>query len=142
MFLQEPRVEIPLSEVGEKEGENDTKIEVNGNVEFEDRPQGLCAPLDKVLTLIENIFKAFYSRNASFVKLIAAALFCGGYVAYFLAACLKDFKRARDLFAITMFAIFCVCYWLVKKLFGEKINEKVFVPITDFVKAKWRFFKW
>ena len=103
---------------------------------------GLCTPVDKLLSYFENIFTHFYSENTSLVKLVVIAVLCGGYLAYFMVACIKDFKRARDLFAITMFALFCFFYWLVKKLFGEAINDRVFVPLTNAVKSKWTFVKW
>eukprot|EP00794_Sanderia_malayensis_P000551 gene551-1208_t len=104
--------------------------------------QGICAPLDKVLTFIETIFKTFYFKNSSLVKMVAGGILCGGYVAYFLVACWKDFKRARDLFAVTMFALFCFLYWLVKKFFGEKIDKYVITPVVKAIKSKWKFVKW
>ena len=64
------------------------------------------------------------------------------YVAYVVAACVINFDKAVDLFAISMFALFCVVYWFVKKFFGKWIDRVIFKPIVEFVRGRWLFFKW
>ena len=102
----------------------------------------MCAPLDKSLSYFENLFKHFYTEHLVLVKLLAIDLFCFGYFSYFFVVCFTDFKRARELFALTIFAALCIAYWRIKKLYGAKINEKICEPIVTAVEAKWKLVKW
>ena len=116
--------------VGENDGEADSP------------PHGICAPVDKYLSLMENWFKNLYTEHSSLIKLVCICIFFGLYIAYVLVACFKNFNRAVDLFAISMFAVFCLVYWFVKKMFGKWIAKKLFSPIVRAVNARWTLFKW
>jgi len=59
-----------------------------------------------------------------------------------MVACIKNFDKAVDLFAISMFALFCLVYWFIKKFFGKWIAKNIFSPIVHTIKSRWTFFKW
>ena len=109
--------------------------------QFSDAPK-LCAPVDKFLCSFENAAERFYKKHTSLVKLVGLTVLCDGYLAYLMVACLTDFNRARDLFAITIFAVFCIAYWRIKELFGDAINTRVIAPIVTAVESKWKLVKW
>lgn len=143
--FQVKREEVELDDLAQvkpnKNGE--TRVPVGENEEREgERPHGLCAPVDRFLSLIENWFKNVYTENSSIVKLACFAIFFGLYVAYVMVACIKDFTKAVDLFAVSIFGLFCFVYWFVKKYFGGWIAKNVFSPIVRRVKANWRICKW
>ncbi|XP_065057044.1 solute carrier family 28 member 3-like isoform X2 [Rhopilema esculentum] len=136
-------VELKDLSNGEK-GHEETVVNVpdNGNEEAPAHASGICAPLDKYLSLVENACKSVYEQNTSTVKFIFFTfLFCLT-VAYVLAACIKNFDKAVDLFAVAVFALFCVIYTFVKKYFGHWISKNIFDPIIRFVEHRWMFFKW
>ena len=104
--------------------------------------QGICTPIDKVLTIIEESCKLVYRGNKSLVKMIIVGVLASLYITYVGVACARNFNKAVDLFAISIFALFCVAYWIVKKFFGKWINTMIFKPIVEFIRGRKLFFKW
>lgn len=135
------RVELNDLENG-KSREGDAKVNIQDDNAESKPSQGLCTPLDKVLTVIEGSCKLVYSQNKSLTKSLIVGVLASLYVAYVVAACVRNFDKSVDLFAITMFALFCVVYWFVKKFFGKWINRVIFKPIVEFIRGRWLFFKW
>ena len=118
-----------------------TVEEAQGGQENE-QPHGVCAPVDKCLTFIENWFKTMYNENTSIMKVAFFSILFGLYIAYVMVACIKDFHKAVDLFAISMFVLCCLVYWFVKKFFGKWIARNIFAPIVNAVNSRWKLFKW
>ena len=133
-----------LSNMTAKDSSNgDTRVTVGESEEPADSStHGICTPVDRYLTLMENWFKNIYAANSSIIKLACFSILLCLYIAYVVVACIKNFDKAVDLFAISMFALFCLVYWFIKKFFGKWIAKNVFSPIVHTIKSKWTFFKW
>lgn len=121
----------------------DARVTVGENEEQAgDLAHGVCAPVDKYLSLLENWFKHVYTENSSLVKLFCLCIFFGLYVAYVMVACIKNFDKAVDLFAVSIFALFCLVYWFIKTFFGKWIARNIFSPVVFVIKSRWTLFKW
>jgi len=136
--------DVELSDLAHKKsGNGDTRITVGENEQAADEPtHGICTPVDRYLTLMENWFKNIYTANSSIIKLACFSILFCLYIAYVMVACIKNFDKAVDLFAISMFALFCLVYWFIKKFFGKWIAKNIFSPIVHTIKSRWTFFKW
>ncbi|KAM4675107.1 sodium/nucleoside cotransporter 2-like [Discoglossus pictus] len=85
---------------------------------------------------------AKYSKDHSTVlKYIGIGVLCAGYTAYFIAACVLNFKRSVALVVITCVVLFFFCYDLVKKYFGKKI-VKFLKPVGACMKKNKKWMKW
>ena len=121
----------------------DAQVTVGEDEEQAAEPvHGICTPVDKYISLLENWCKNVYTENSSLVKLVCFSIFFALYVAYVMVACIKNFDKAVDLFAVSMFALFCMVYWFIKTFFGKWIARNVFSPIVLTIKSRWTLFKW
>lgn len=143
ILSQEKPVELELDDLAKPENE-ETRVSVDENPDEGPEESGsrMCAPVDKLLSFIENWFKNTYNENSSLIKISLWALLCGLYIAYVMVACIKNFDKATDLFAISMFALFCFVYWFIKTYCGKWITRNIFGPISNAIKSKWKIFKW
>lgn len=64
-----------------------------------------------------------------------------GYVAYFIAACVLDFKRATALVVLTCLAVAAVSLELLKKYKGKSIS-RFFKPGVRWFKSNLKWIKW
>lgn len=57
------------------------------------------------------------------------------YLAYFVAAMVisqqQKIKDPTPLIVVTMVTVVCITIWLVKKMFGRKISEKLVLSIVN-----------
>lgn len=67
--------------------------------------------------------RSFCARHARLFRKILLGLLCLVYAAYFLAACILNFRRALALFVITCFVIFLLASHFLKKFFGRKVTR-------------------
>ena len=65
-----------------------------------------------------------------------------GFIIYFIMACYLDFKRATDLFIVTMITVFFIIYYQVKGLCGDWIYQNIFLPISSCCESKWNILRW
>ena len=135
---------VELSDLAyEQSGIGYTPVTVAENEEAADQPtRGIFTRVDRYLTLMENWFKNIYAANSSIIKLACFSILLCLYIAYVVVACIKNFDKAVDLFAISMFALLCLVYWFIKKFFGKWIAKNIFSPIEHAIKSRWTFFKW
>ncbi|XP_061451938.1 sodium/nucleoside cotransporter 1-like isoform X2 [Rhineura floridana] len=66
---------------------------------------------------------------------------CAAYLAYFIAACVLNFKRARGLVVLTAIAIFGVAVCLIQKWCGAAITQ-LLNPIGKRLETVWPWLKW
>ena len=126
-----------------KSGNGDTRVSVAENEEAVVEPtSGICTPVDRYLSLMENWFKNIYAANSSVIKLACFSILFCLYIAYVMVACIKNFDKAVDLFAISMFALFCLLYWFLKKFFGKWIAKNMFSPVVHVIQPRRILFKW
>ncbi|XP_006898313.1 PREDICTED: sodium/nucleoside cotransporter 2-like [Elephantulus edwardii] len=65
--------------------------------------------------------RLFYKTHADLFKKILLGLFCLAYAAYFLAACILNFRRALALFVLTCLVLLILAHRLLKRFFGKKL---------------------
>ncbi|XP_065139182.1 sodium/nucleoside cotransporter 1 [Paramisgurnus dabryanus] len=92
-----------------------------------------CIPI----TATETFFKA----HSKIIKYIALAIFAAGYVAYFIAACILNFKRAIALVVLTCFGVLVIVFEVVHKYKGDSIR-RFFKPAQRWFKSNMRWIKW
>ncbi|XP_008280369.1 sodium/nucleoside cotransporter 1 [Stegastes partitus] len=85
----------------------------------------------------ENYVKA----HSKTFKYIVLGLLGAGYIAYFIAACVLDFKRATALFVLTCLAVVAQTLELVKTYQGKRIS-RCFKPVVRLFKANLKWLKW
>uniref|UniRef100_A0AAQ5ZC38 Sodium/nucleoside cotransporter n=1 Tax=Amphiprion ocellaris TaxID=80972 RepID=A0AAQ5ZC38_AMPOC len=86
-----------------------------------------------------------YNETVIFISprldLILTIFSSAGYVAYFIAACVLDFKRATALVVLTCLAVAAQTFELVKKYQGKRIS-RCFKPLARRFKSNLRWLKW
>ncbi|XP_031603153.1 sodium/nucleoside cotransporter 1 [Oreochromis aureus] len=85
----------------------------------------------------ENYIKA----HSKLFKYIVLGVLGAGYVAYFIAACVLDFKRATALVVLTCLAVAAVSLELLKKYKGKSIS-RFFKPGVRWFKSNLKWIKW
>ncbi|XP_052039395.1 sodium/nucleoside cotransporter 2 isoform X3 [Apodemus sylvaticus] len=65
--------------------------------------------------------RSFFERHPGLFKKILLGLLCLAYAAYFLAACIFNFRRALALFVITCLVVFILAYHFLEKFFAKKL---------------------
>ena len=98
--------------------------------------------LANLLDFLEISTKTSCTKYKEYVRICVTAILFGSFAAYFVIACWLDFKRATDLFIVTIFAVFCLLYWLLKTCFGESIYHYIISPLVNKVESNWPKFKW
>ncbi|XP_078112349.1 sodium/nucleoside cotransporter 1, partial [Sander vitreus] len=93
--------------------------------------------LSKPINAIEDYIKA-HSKTFKYVVL---GLLGGGYVAYFIAACVLDFQRAIALVVLTSLAVVAKSYELLKEYKGQSISQ-CFRPAVRCFKSNLKWLKW
>ncbi|KAG1944851.1 sodium/nucleoside cotransporter 1 isoform X2 [Pimephales promelas] len=83
----------------------------------------------------------FCKAHSKIIKYIALGIFAAGYVAYFIAACYLDFKRAVALVVLTCLGVFIIVSKLVNKYMGDRI-KRFFKPAQRCLKSNMRWIKW
>ena len=104
--------------------------------------RGPMAPINNCLNMVTDGVMNFFKKHSRWTKICFWLLLLVAFTAYLVAACVKDFDRVQDLFAVSMFGYFCLIYSLVKKYFGRRIWKSLLKPIQEFVLKYWKFFKW
>uniref|UniRef100_A0A3P8TIT2 Sodium/nucleoside cotransporter n=1 Tax=Amphiprion percula TaxID=161767 RepID=A0A3P8TIT2_AMPPE len=102
--------------------------------------RGLGTYLSHVSTPINATEKYIKSHSSTF-KYIVLGILGAGYVAYFIAACVLDFKRATALVVLTCLAVAAQTFELVKKYQGKRIS-RCFKPLARRFKSNLRWLKW
>uniref|UniRef100_A0A3B5B438 Sodium/nucleoside cotransporter n=1 Tax=Stegastes partitus TaxID=144197 RepID=A0A3B5B438_9TELE len=97
--------------------------------------QGLS--FSRPIDAAENYVKA----HSKTFKYIVLGLLGAGYIAYFIAACVLDFKRATALFVLTCLAVVAQTLELVKTYQGKRIS-RCFKPVVRLFKANLKWLKW
>ena len=64
-----------------------------------------------------------------------------GYVGYFIAACVLDFKRATALIVLTSLAVVAKSYDVLKEYKGESIS-RCFKPAVRCFRSNLKWLKW
>uniref|UniRef100_A0AAX7U3R0 Solute carrier family 28 member 1 n=1 Tax=Astatotilapia calliptera TaxID=8154 RepID=A0AAX7U3R0_ASTCA len=85
----------------------------------------------------ENYIKA----HSKLFKYIVLGVLGAGYVAYFIAACVLDFKRATALVVLTCLAVAAVSLELLNKYKGKSIS-RFFKPAVRWFKSNLKWIKW
>ncbi|XP_048753840.1 solute carrier family 28 member 3-like isoform X2 [Ostrea edulis] len=77
----------------------------------------------------------FYKSNHSHIKTGMYVSLGVLYLAYFVAAMVisqqQKIKDPTPLIVVTMVTVVCITIWLVKKMFGRKISEKLVLSIVN-----------
>uniref|UniRef100_A0A3Q1G5F8 Sodium/nucleoside cotransporter n=1 Tax=Acanthochromis polyacanthus TaxID=80966 RepID=A0A3Q1G5F8_9TELE len=102
--------------------------------------RGLGTYLSHVSTPI-NAAEKYVKAHSSIFKYIVLGVLGAGYVAYFVAACVLDFRRATALVVLTCLAIAAQTFELVEKYQGKRIS-RWFKPLARCFKSNLRWLKW
>ncbi|KAK7160126.1 hypothetical protein R3I93_007935 [Phoxinus phoxinus] len=87
------------------------------------------------------VAEIFCKTHSKIIKYIALGIFAAGYVAFFIAACYLDFKRAVALVVLTCLGVFVIACELVNKYMGDRI-KRFFKPAQRCFKSNIRWIKW
>lgn len=92
----------------------------------------------------QNNAVAFSRRYSSTIKTTILVVMVMAYSAYFAYALYYEFgsESSIRLLWVTMTVAACFAICIVQDHFGDRINELIFEPITNFVLNHWRLFKW
>jgi len=104
--------------------------------------RGPLSPVNNFINMMTDETTSFFKKHQYWTKMCAFAIFFGGFTAYLIAACMMDFDRAQNLFAVSIFGYFCFFYSLVKKYLGGTLWKNIGKPMQGFIKKYWRYFKW
>ncbi|XP_056622432.1 sodium/nucleoside cotransporter 1 [Triplophysa dalaica] len=85
--------------------------------------------------------ETFCKAHSKTIKYIALAILAAGYLAYFIAACYLNFKRAIALVVLTSLGVFIIALELLNKYTGGHIR-KFFKPAQRWFKTHMRWIKW
>ncbi|MED6236236.1 hypothetical protein ATANTOWER_006251, partial [Ataeniobius toweri] len=96
--------------------------------------------LSKVFKPI-NATERYIKDHSKIFKYIVLGILGAGYVAYFIAACVLNFKRATALVVLTCVAVVAVSYELVKMHQGKRIS-RWFKPAVRCFKSNLKWLKW
>ncbi|KAM5235527.1 sodium/nucleoside cotransporter 2 [Ctenodactylus gundi] len=69
--------------------------------------------------------RSFCDRHGRLFRKLLLGLLCLAYAAYFLAACILDFRRALALLVITCLVILLVLHHFLEKFFGKKLTRRL-----------------
>ncbi|KAM3926844.1 sodium/nucleoside cotransporter 1 [Leptodactylus fuscus] len=83
----------------------------------------------------------FTKKHSRILKFIIIGVLCAGYAAYFIAACVLNFKRAIALLVITCVVLFFLIYDLFVAQFGKHI-KRFFNPLGQCLKNYKKWLKW
>lgn len=104
--------------------------------------RGPLAPVNNCLTFLEESVKTFVKENKRNTNIAIGVISLILYIIYFCFAVTLDFKRARNLVYITVFAAICFLYWLIKKFFGQAIDDNCCLPLKKVLSKFKRPLKW
>ncbi|KAG1944853.1 sodium/nucleoside cotransporter 1 isoform X1 [Pimephales promelas] len=122
-FVKEDKLEDDLSDSDKEESESESKSWLSK----------ACMPITAA--------EIFCKAHSKIIKYIALGIFAAGYVAYFIAACYLDFKRAVALVVLTCLGVFIIVSKLVNKYMGDRI-KRFFKPAQRCLKSNMRWIKW
>ncbi|XP_056111845.1 sodium/nucleoside cotransporter 1 [Rhinichthys klamathensis goyatoka] len=120
-FAKEDKLEDDLSDSDTEESEKESCL------------SKACMPITAA--------EIFCKAHSKIIKYIALGIFAAGYVAYFIAACYLDFKRAVALVVLTCLGVFIIACKLVNKYMGDRI-KRFFKPAQRCFKSNIRWIKW
>ncbi|KAG1944852.1 sodium/nucleoside cotransporter [Pimephales promelas] len=120
---KEDKLEDDLSDSDKEESESESKSWLSK----------ACMPITAA--------EIFCKAHSKIIKYIALGIFAAGYVAYFIAACYLDFKRAVALVVLTCLGVFIIVSKLVNKYMGDRI-KRFFKPAQRCLKSNMRWIKW
>lgn len=83
----------------------------------------------------------FTKKHSRTLKFIIIGVLCTGYAAYFIAACVLNFKRAIALLVITCVVLFFLAYDFLVARFGKHIKH-FFKPLGQCLKKNKIWMKW
>ena len=90
----------------------------------------------------ESKMKAFYRDNKIAINYSLLAILLIAFIIYFVMACYLNFDRATDLFIVTMVTLFFIVYYQIKGYFGDWIHHCICLPVSTYVKNKWKYLRW
>ncbi|XP_035520486.1 sodium/nucleoside cotransporter 1 [Morone saxatilis] len=88
-----------------------------------------------------NATEDYIKAHSKTFKYVVLAILGAGYVAYFIAACVLDFKRATGLVVLTSLAVVAKSYELLKEYKGESIS-RCSRPAVRCFKSHLKWIKW
>nr|XP_046250573.1 sodium/nucleoside cotransporter 1 [Scatophagus argus] len=121
----------------EEDNINDTGSNKSQKVKNKKGLGSYLSQVSKPINATEDYFKA-HSKTFKYVLL---GILGAGYVAYFIAACVLDFKRATALVVLTSLAVVVKSYELLKEYKGESIS-RCFKPAVRWFKSNLKWMKW
>ncbi|XP_060115959.1 sodium/nucleoside cotransporter 2-like [Heteronotia binoei] len=117
----------------DKERNPEQPTQREGGVQFNAFLARICTPLSKA--------QDFCKTHSEILRKIFLGLVGAAYLAFFIAACYLDFKRALALVILTALAVFLVTYNLVQKLWGAQIVQ-LLSPLGRCLQRCWPWLKW
>ncbi|XP_059362354.1 sodium/nucleoside cotransporter 2-like isoform X1 [Carassius carassius] len=85
--------------------------------------------------------ETFSKKHSKIIKYIALGILAAGYLAYFIAACYLNFRRAIALVVLTCLCVFIIACELVNKFKSDSIR-RFFKPVQRCFKSNIRWIKW
>lgn len=115
------------------------RVAVDNDADSAD-PQDKCS---RVVQKIQTCVHGFLQKNSHLFQSCCYCLLLLGYVAYFCYAIWYSPTGALVLIFLTSIVAFFVCYNLIKKKFGKKIQTAVYDPVATLcLRPWWKYIRW
>ncbi|XP_026112984.1 sodium/nucleoside cotransporter 2-like [Carassius auratus] len=122
-FVKEDKLTDDLRDSDKEESEKESKSYLSK----------ACIPITATET--------FCKTHSKIIKYIASGILAAGYLAYFIAACYLNFRRAVALVVLTCLCVFIIVCELVNKFKSDSIR-RFFKPVQRCFKSNIRWIKW